>query len=74
MGIPLYYYLIGRKLFGPAMKYPLMRLAHFPERILRRKRYLDFSSSHRPRLVAPEFVPVPEERKRLEVPELTVLQ
>jgi len=44
VGVPLYYYLIGRKLFGHRMKYPAFRLAHFPERFLRRKLYLDLSS------------------------------
>ena len=31
MGIPIYYYLLGRKLFGSAIKYPIFRLGHFPE-------------------------------------------
>jgi radical SAM superfamily enzyme YgiQ (UPF0313 family) len=68
LGIPLYYYGLGRKLFGPSMKYPILRLAHFPERLLRRKLYLDFSDGWRPRYVAPESVEVPEERRRPEMP------
>ena len=68
LGVPLYYYGIGRKLFGSSMKYPLLRLAHFPEQILRRKLYLDFSNGNRPRFTAPESVPVPEERRRPEMP------
>lgn len=73
LGIPLYYYSLGRKLFGPSMKYPLFRLAHFPERFLRRKLYLDFTNGTTPRFVAPEFLDIPEERKRPQLPDLTVL-
>jgi len=71
IGIPIYYYLLGRKLFGPAMKWPLFRLAHFPEWILRRKLYLDFSSGARPVYTTPEEVPIPEERRRPELPVLS---
>lgn len=70
-GIPIYYYLLGRKLFGPAMKYPLYRLAHFPERYLRRKLYLDFTGGRPPRYSAPAEVLIPEERRRPELPVLT---
>lgn len=69
-GIPIYYYLLGRKLFGPAMKYPMYRLAHFPEWYLRRKLYLDFTGRRTPRYTAPDEVPVPEERVRPELPAL----
>lgn len=62
LGIPLYYYFLGRKLFGSSMKWPLFRLAHFPERLLRRKLYLDFSNGLRPRFTVPEFVEAPQER------------
>lgn len=41
LGIPIYYYMMGRRLFGKTMKYPLMRLAHVPDRILKRRLYLD---------------------------------
>jgi radical SAM superfamily enzyme YgiQ (UPF0313 family) len=71
LGIPIYYYLLGRKLFGPAMKWPLFRLAHFPEWILRRKLYLDFSNGARPVYTTPREVPVPEERRRPELPVLS---
>ncbi|MGH9541967.1 MAG: hypothetical protein ACRD2H_08805 [Terriglobales bacterium] len=57
LGAPLYYYLLGRRLFGPAMKYPLLRLAHFPERWMRRHLYLDFAAP--PRFRTPADVPVP---------------
>jgi len=60
LGIPLYYYLLGRKLFGSTLKYPLFRLAHFPESYLRRHLYLDFSGRMQPRHRAPKHVPVPE--------------
>jgi radical SAM superfamily enzyme YgiQ (UPF0313 family) len=60
LGIPLYYYMIGRRLFGPSMKYPLMRLGHFPEAWLRRKLYLDFTGQTPARFQTPEFVPIPD--------------
>jgi hypothetical protein len=68
MGIPIYYYLLRRKLFGSAMKYPIFRLGHFPEWFLRRKLYLDFSKGQEPRYRVPEHVPVPEHRRRPELP------
>jgi hypothetical protein len=71
LGIPIYYYLLGRKLFGPAMKWPLFRLAHFPERILRKHLYLDFSNGAKPVYTVPEHVPIPEERRRPELPVLS---
>jgi radical SAM superfamily enzyme YgiQ (UPF0313 family) len=71
--VPLYYYSIGHKLFGPGMKYPLFRFGHFPEWYLRRKLYLDFSGRMKPRYTAPAEVPTPEEHRRPELPELTVL-
>jgi radical SAM superfamily enzyme YgiQ (UPF0313 family) len=70
LGIPLYYYMLGRRLFGKAMKYPLFRLGHFPEWFLRRKLYLDLSGSREPRFRVPEHVEVPEHRLRPAIPEL----
>jgi radical SAM superfamily enzyme YgiQ (UPF0313 family) len=70
-GIPIYYYLLGRKLFGSAMKYPLLRLAHFPEWFLRRKLYLDLSGRRPGRFAAPTEIPIPEERRRPELPVLS---
>lgn len=70
-GIPIYYYLLGRKLFGSAMKYPLLRLAHFPEWFLRRKLYLDLSGRRPGRFAAPAEIPIPEERRRPELPVLS---
>jgi radical SAM superfamily enzyme YgiQ (UPF0313 family) len=68
MGIPIYYYLLGRKLFGDSIKYPLFRLGHFPERFLRSKLYLDFSDHTEPRFHVPDEVPIPESRRRPELP------
>jgi len=59
VGVPLYYYLLGRRLFGSTMKYPLMRLAHFPETYLRRHLYLDFSRDETTR-GAPFHVEIPD--------------
>jgi radical SAM superfamily enzyme YgiQ (UPF0313 family) len=64
LGIPLYYYLLGRRLFGKAMKYPLLRLGHFPEWILKHKLYLDFTLKGLPRFRVPEAVPIPEHTVR----------
>ncbi len=73
LGIPLYYYMMGRKMFGEAMKYPLYRLAHFPERFLRRKLYLDFSGRMTPRYTLPAHVEIPAERLRPALPSLVTL-
>ena len=70
LAIPLYYYWIGKKNFGHEMKYPLYRLAHFPEKLLSRKLYLDFSGRQSPKYRAPAHVPIPEERLRPAIPEL----
>jgi hypothetical protein len=64
LGIPIYYYLLGRRLFGKAMKYPLLRLGHFPEWILKHKLYLDFTGKHKPRFRVPDFLPIPEHATR----------
>lgn len=60
IGVPLYYYLLGRRLFGEVIRYPLLRLGHFPERILRRRLYLDFNAA--PKLRVPASVEVPRDR------------
>jgi len=70
LGIPLYYYRMGRKLFGESMKYSLYRLGHFPEWYLRKHLYLDYSNGHVPKYIAPDVVQIPEERKRVELPVL----
>lgn len=70
LGVPLYYYFLGRKLFGEVAKYPLFRLGHFPEWFLRRKLYLDFSGKKKPLYQVPERVEVPEHIHRPMIPEL----
>lgn len=70
LGVPIYYYLLGRKLFGKAIKYPLYRLAHFPEWFLRRKLYLDFSGRQAPKLAVPDHIEIPDHHFRPMIPEL----
>ncbi len=55
IGVPLYYYLLGRKLFGNGIKYPLYRFAGFPERLFRKHLYLDLSRHRRDRRGLPRF-------------------
>ncbi len=57
LGIPIYYYALGRKLFGNTMRYPLFRLAHFPESVLHRRLYLDLRA--KPRIQVPDQLPAP---------------
>jgi radical SAM superfamily enzyme YgiQ (UPF0313 family) len=71
VGVPLYYYMLGRKLFGDVMKYPIMRLAHFPESFLGRKLYLNLNK--KPRYQTPAAVPpIPDHRFRPAIPELEI--
>jgi radical SAM superfamily enzyme YgiQ (UPF0313 family) len=70
VGVPIYYYMLGRKLFGPAMKYPLMRFGHWPERWLRNRLYLDFSGRSQARYSVPDLVPIPDHSHGLELPVL----
>ncbi len=46
-GVPIYYHLLGRRLFGRGIKYPLYRFAGVPDRFTRKRLYLDFTD--RPR-------------------------
>ncbi|MBV8860009.1 MAG: B12-binding domain-containing radical SAM protein [Acidobacteria bacterium] len=46
-GVPLYYSMLGRRLFGTGIKYPLFRFAGAPESLLRRRLYLDFTGRRR---------------------------
>jgi len=46
-GVPIYYHMLGRKLFGPGIKHPLYRLAGMPDFITRKHLYLDFSGKKR---------------------------
>src|SRR6476620_9699945 len=47
LGVPLYYYGLGRKLFGNGIKYPLYRFAGLPDRFMRKHLYLDFTGHKR---------------------------
>jgi hypothetical protein len=60
-GVPFYYNLLGRKLFGQGIKYPLMRFAGVPDRLMKKHLYLNFTGYKRdPNGMAPfteEIVP-----------------
>lgn len=47
VGVPIYYYLLGRRLFGDGIKYPLYRFAGLPDRFMRKHLYLDFTGHKR---------------------------
>ena len=47
LGVPIYYYMLGRKLFGNGIKYPLYRFAGVPDRLMRKHLYLDFTGHKR---------------------------
>jgi radical SAM superfamily enzyme YgiQ (UPF0313 family) len=49
LGVPLYYKMIGKKLFGRGIKYPLWRFAGVPDRFMRKHLYLDFTGRRRNR-------------------------
>lgn len=76
-GVPLYYQMLGKKLFGHGIKYPLYRFAGVPERLLRKKLYLDFSGYKRKKeLMAPfpdEIVPGFETVKGLNMIDASIL-
>ncbi|HEX6650703.1 MAG TPA: radical SAM protein [Pyrinomonadaceae bacterium] len=46
-GAPIYYKLLGKKLFGDGIKYPLLRFAGVPDRLLGKRLYLDFTGYKR---------------------------
>jgi hypothetical protein len=68
MGIPIYYYMMGRRLFGKQMKYPLMRLAHFPEKMLQKRLYLNLDEQSP--MKVPDCVEIPQPKARPAIPEL----
>ncbi|HEY0460622.1 MAG TPA: radical SAM protein, partial [Pyrinomonadaceae bacterium] len=68
LGVPIYYYAMGRRLFGKQMKYPIMRLAHVPEKILKRRLYLDLRAESP--LKIPDAVEIPQAAARPSIPEL----
>lgn len=47
LGVPLYYKMLGKKLFGQGIKYPLWRFAGWPDRFMRKHLYLDFTGYKR---------------------------
>jgi radical SAM superfamily enzyme YgiQ (UPF0313 family) len=47
MGVPIYYGMLGKKLFGQGIKYPLLRFAGMPDRLMRKRLYLDFTGYKR---------------------------
>src|SRR5437588_2323414 len=49
LGVPLYYKMLGKKLFGAGIKYPLWRFAGVPDRFMRKHLYLDFTGYRRRR-------------------------
>jgi hypothetical protein len=69
--VPVYYYTLGRKLFGRQILYPLLRLGHLPEWFLGRRLYLNLNRA--PRRQVPEHLQIPEHRYRPAIPELEVL-
>lgn len=77
-GVPLYYQMLGKKLFGNGIKYPLYRFAGVPERLLRKKLYLDFSGYKRKKeLMEPftdEIIPGFETVKGLNMIDASVLK
>lgn len=47
LAVPLYYKAIGQKLFGHGIKYPLLRFAGWPDRLMHNRLYLDFTGHKR---------------------------
>jgi hypothetical protein len=47
MGVPAYYRMLGRRLFGDGIKYPFYRFAGWPDRFMRKRLYLDFTGRKR---------------------------
>ena len=47
LGVPIYYGMLGKKLFGQGIKYPLLRFAGMPDRLMRKRLYLDFTGYKR---------------------------
>jgi len=68
LGVPIYYQMMGKKLFGRGIKYPLARFAGVPDRFIHKHMYLDFTGYKRDRKgmepfekeIIPEFKSVRE--------------
>ena len=54
--------------FGKAVTCPLLRMGHFPERILKHKLYPNFTGNRAPRYRVPEIVPIPDHFARPSLP------
>jgi radical SAM superfamily enzyme YgiQ (UPF0313 family) len=72
LGVPLYYFSLGRRLLGREALWPLLRLGRMPEWLLRGKLHLDFRKE--PRFHVPDSVPIPEHRQRPWIPEMGLAQ
>ncbi|MEQ1605387.1 MAG: radical SAM protein [Pyrinomonadaceae bacterium] len=74
-GVPIYYQMMGKKLFGKGIKYPLARFAGAPERFLKKKLYLNLSDYKRTTELMPalekEIIPAFETVKGLNMVEAT---
>ena len=70
LGVPIYYSLVGRRLFGSKIKYPLFRLGHFPERMLKKRLYLDLDAE--PTMKTPASVEIPAERAQTAASDLRI--
>jgi hypothetical protein len=46
-GVPPYYRMMGKRLFGQGIEYPLWRFAGWPDRLMRKHLYLDFTGYKR---------------------------
>jgi hypothetical protein len=47
LGVPLYYKMLSKRLFGQGIKYPLWRFVGWPDRFMRKHLYLDFTGRGR---------------------------
>jgi hypothetical protein len=62
-GVPFSYCLLGRKLFGKTIKYPLLRLEHFRGRLRRNKLCFTFGERRTPRYRVPEQIQIRADRE-----------
>lgn len=77
-GVPLYYKMLAKRLFGKAIKYPLWRFAGVPDRFMRKHLYLDFTGNKRTKDLMKtdigHIVPGFETTKGLNMVDASVLQ
>ena len=78
LGVPLYYKMLGKRLFGNGIKYPLWRFAGVPDRFMRKHLYLDFTGNKRSKDLMKtnigHIVPGFETTKGLNMVDASVLQ